>query len=106
MKNSNSENIDKNLENYLDQLKMLEKVSSPDRLYHKISYRIKNENNLKNMNFSPAFSWSLLVSFVLLIMINIVLVTNFTSSNFSKHNQSDDLLKSMNLMTNSSIYNE
>jgi len=85
------------MENELNILDQVQKVSAPPFLLTRIQQRIRNK---KESQFSPALSWVLSLSLAIIVVVNGAVLTNMIIS--SKKEKT--LLQSMNLLPNNELY--
>ena len=85
------------MENELNILDQVQKVSAPPFLLTRIQQRIRNK---KESQFSPTISWVLSLSLAIIVVVNGAVLTNMIISS----KQEKTLLQSMNLLPNNELY--
>ena len=85
------------MENELNILDQVQKVSAPPFLLTRIQQRIRNK---KESNFSPTLSWALSLSLAVIIIVNGALLVNTVITSKREKN----LAQSMNLLPNNELY--
>jgi hypothetical protein len=85
------------MENELNILDQVQKVSAPPFLLTRIQQRIRNK---KESQFSPTLSWVLSLSLAIIVVVNGAVLTNMIIA--SKKEKT--LLQSMNLLPNNELY--
>jgi len=85
------------MENELNILDQVQKVSAPPFLLTRIQQRIRNK---KESQFSPTISWVLSLSLAIIVVVNGAVLTNMIIA--SKKEKT--LLQSMNLLPNNELY--
>lgn len=85
------------MENELNILDQVQKVSAPPFLLTRIQQRIRNK---KESQFSPTLSWVLSLSLAIIVVANGAVLTNMIIDSKKEKN----LLQSMNLLPNNELY--
>jgi hypothetical protein len=85
------------MENELNILDQVQKVSAPPFLLTRIQQRIRNK---KESQFSPTISWVLSLSLAIIVVVNGAVLTNMIIAS----KQEKTLLQSMNLLPNNELY--
>lgn len=85
------------MENELNILDQVQKVSAPPFLLTRIQQRIRNK---KESNFSPALSWVLSLSLTIIVVANGVVLANM----IIESKKEKTLLQSMSLLPNNELY--
>ncbi len=85
------------MENELNILDQVQKVSAPPFLLTRIQQRIRNK---KETQFSPTLSWVLSLSLAIIVVVNGAVLTNMIIAS----KQEKTLLQSMNLLPNNELY--
>jgi hypothetical protein len=85
------------MENELNILDQVQKVSAPPFLLTRIQQRIRNK---KESQFSPTLSWVLSLSLAIIVVVNGAVLTNMIIAS----KQEKTLLQSMNLLPNNELY--
>lgn len=81
----------------LDILSKIQKVEVPPFLYTRIQQKIENGNDL---TFTKRLGWSLAVSFIIVLVMNVVVLSYKTSQSKDQNN----LAQEMGLMPNNTLY--
>ena len=85
------------MENELNILDQVQKVSAPPFLLTRIQQRIRNK---KESQFSPTLSWVLSLGLAIIVVVNGAVLTNMIIAS----KQEKTLLQSMNLLPNNELY--
>ena len=85
------------MENELNILDQVQKVSAPPFLLTRIQQRIRNK---KESQFSPTISWVLSLSLAIIVVVNGAVLTNMIIAS----KQEKTLLQSMNLLPQNELY--
>ena len=85
------------MENELNILDQVQKVSAPPFLLTRIQQRIRNK---KETQFSPTLSWVLSLGLAIIVVVNGAVLTNMIIAS----KQEKTLLQSMNLLPNNELY--
>ncbi len=85
------------MENELNILDQVQKVSAPPFLLTRIQQRIRNK---KESNFSPALSWVFSLSLTIIVVANGVVLANM----IIESKKEKTLLQSMSLLPNNELY--
>jgi hypothetical protein len=81
----------------VDYLERIQRVETPPFLFTRIQERVKQ---IEKDSMPKYVSLAINVSFLLLLTINVIVLVNYPS----KQNVNENLAKSMNLISNNSLY--